>query len=111
VTGTFAVRVRLVDPPDAMRLGSTVTGRMKLASVSGIELPTSALIRADGKVAVWVVDPQASTVSMRNIEVQAQDPARVQVRSGLKEGDLVVTAGVHALRPGQKVRLLETTAS
>jgi len=111
VTGTFVVRVRLRDPPDAMRLGSTVTGRVKLASVSGIELPTSALIRADGKVAVWVVDPKASTVSMRNIEVQAQDPARVQVRSGLKEGDLVVTAGVQALRPGQKVRLLETTAS
>ncbi len=28
VTGTFAVRVRLIDPPAAMRLGSTVTGRM-----------------------------------------------------------------------------------
>lgn len=26
VTGTFAVRVRLIDPPAAMRLGSTVTG-------------------------------------------------------------------------------------
>jgi RND family efflux transporter MFP subunit len=111
VTGTFAVRVALVNPPAEMRLGSTVTGRMKLAAASGIEVPASALIRADGKPAVWVVDPKALTVSARAIEVQAQDPARVQVKSGLKAGDLVVTAGVQALRPGQKVRLLESTAS
>ena len=78
---------------------------------SGIEIPASALVRADGKPAVWVVDPKALTVSTRNIEVQAQDPERVQVGSGLKAGDLVVTAGVQALRPGQKVRLLETAGS
>ena len=29
VTGTFEVRVGLIDPPAAMRLGSTVTGRMQ----------------------------------------------------------------------------------
>jgi len=32
--------------------------------------------------------------------------ARVVVTSGLNPGDVVVTAGVQALRPGQKVRLL-----
>ena len=56
VTGTFAVRVRLIDPPPAMRLGSTVTGRMTLDAVPGIEIPASALVRADGKTAVWVFD-------------------------------------------------------
>jgi hypothetical protein len=29
------------------------------------------------------------------------------VSSGLTRGDVVVTAGVQALRPGQKVRLLD----
>ncbi len=111
VTGTFAVRVALLNPPAEMRLGSTVTGRMKLTTASGIEVPASALIRAGGKPAVWVVDPKTLTVSTRTIEVQAQDPARVQVASGLKAGDLVVTAGVQALRPGQKVRLLGAAGS
>jgi hypothetical protein len=32
----------------------------------------------------------------------------VEVASGLNPGDIVVTAGIQALRPGQKVRLLET---
>lgn len=107
VTGTFAVRVGLVDPPAAMRLGSTVNGRLKFDAATGIEIPATALVRADGKSAVWVVDPQAQTVSLRNIEVQAQDPVSVQVTSGLDNGDRVVTAGVQALRPGQKVRPLE----
>jgi len=111
VTGTFAVRVQLLDAPPAMRLGSTVTGRVKLDSVPGIEIPAAALVRADGGTAVWVVDPAAGTVSMRNITVQSSNATKVQVASGLKPGDVVVTAGVQALRPGQKVRLLETTQS
>ncbi len=111
VTGTFAVRVALADAPAAMRLGSTVTASMKFDATIGIEIPTSALVRAGGKSAVWIVDPAALTVSMHNIEVQAQDANTVQVGSGLSPGDLVVTAGVQALRPGQKVRLLDATQS
>ena len=41
VTGTFQVRVRLIDPPPAMRLGTTVTGRMILDAVPAIEVPTT----------------------------------------------------------------------
>ena len=107
VTGTFAVRVRLIDPPPAMRLGSTVTGRMQLAGAPAIQVPATALVRADGKTAVWVVDKATGTVSLRNIELGGADANNVQVASGLKPGDVVVTAGAQALRPGQKVRLLE----
>jgi RND family efflux transporter MFP subunit len=111
VTGTFAVRVRLIDPPPAMRLGSTVTGRVKLDSAPGIEIPAAALVRADGSTAVWVFDPAAGTVSLRNIAILSSNATSVQVASGLEPGDVVVTAGVQALRPGQKVRPLETTQS
>jgi len=108
VTGTFAVRVRLIDPPAAMRLGSTVTGSVNLDATNAIEIPASALMRSDGTAAVWVVDPQAMTVSLRRVEVQSQDTVSVRIGAGLKAGDLVVTAGVQALHPGQKVRLLGT---
>jgi RND family efflux transporter MFP subunit len=108
VTGTFAVRVRLIDPPAAMRLGSTVTGRMTLDAAPGIEIPASALVRTNGKAAVWIVDAASKTVSLREIGVGASSASAVQVASGLKSGDVVVTAGVQALRPGQKVSLLGT---
>jgi RND family efflux transporter MFP subunit len=107
VTGTFAVRVRLVDPPPAMRLGSTVTGRMKLDAAAGITIPAAALMRADGRTAVWVVDAKTGTVALRNIAVVSSDAATVVVSSGLNPGDVVVIAGVQALRPGQKVRVPE----
>jgi multidrug efflux pump subunit AcrA (membrane-fusion protein) len=68
-------------------------------------------VRADGGAAVWVVDTAASTVSLRNIVVQGSNATTVHVASGLNPGDVVVTAGVQALRPGQKVRLLETSTS
>jgi RND family efflux transporter MFP subunit len=105
-TGTFEVKVGLADPPAAMRLGSTVTGRMQVHGPQGIEIPASALTRNDRQPAVWVVDPATTTVALRNIEVASYDPARVIVAQGLTPGDIIVTAGVQALRPGQKVRLL-----
>ena len=42
VTGTFEIKVGLADPPAAMRLGSTVTGRMQVGGAAGIEVPASA---------------------------------------------------------------------
>jgi RND family efflux transporter MFP subunit len=111
VTGTFAIRVQLKDPPPSMRLGSTVTGRVKLDAAPTIQIPATALMRADGGVAVWVYDPAAGTVATRSITVAGSSQTTVQVASGLNPGDVVVTAGAQALRPGQKVRPLETPQS
>jgi membrane fusion protein, multidrug efflux system len=105
-TGTWQVRVGLTDAPAAMRLGSTVTGRMQVGGAAGIEIPASALTRSQGKPAVWVVDPSAHTVALRSVEVLRYDPVGVLVGQGLESGELVVTAGVQALFPGQKVRVL-----
>jgi RND family efflux transporter MFP subunit len=106
VTRTFEVRVGLADPPQAMLLGATVTGHMEMHATPTVDIPASALTRVNQKPAVWVVDPAKLTVSPRNIEVLRFDPGTVAVASGLDTGEIVVTAGVQALYPGQKVRLL-----
>jgi len=108
LTGTFRIRARINNAPAAMRLGTTVTGRMKLAAAEVIEIPPSAVVRLDRQAAVWVVDAKTGTVAMRNIEIRSSDPNRVEVAAGLNPGDVIVTAGVQALRPGQKVTLLGT---
>ena len=74
-----------------------------------IEIPSSALTEFNGHPAVWIVDPKALTVEIRNVDVLRFDPATVTISQGLDTGDVVVTAGVQALRPGQKVRLLGST--
>lgn len=108
VTGTFRVRIGLDDAPDALRLGSAVVARALFGGEGGIQLPATALTRSEGEPAVWVVDPETNTVSLRIIEVASYAPATVQVGHGLELGEIVVTAGVQALRPGQEVRLLGT---
>jgi RND family efflux transporter MFP subunit len=105
-TRTYQVKVGITNPPEAMRLGATVTGRVKLPAPSGVEVPAGALTEANERPAVWVVDPRSKTVSLRNVDVLRHDPATVVISQGLEIDEIVVTAGVQTLHPGQKVRLL-----
>ena len=106
ITRTFKVRVAVNDPPADMRLGATVSGRIEVDHGHGISVPASALTSTDKGPAVWVVEPDKLTVALKPIEVQRFDPGTVVVSSGLDGGEIIVTAGVQALHPGQKVRLL-----
>jgi membrane fusion protein, multidrug efflux system len=106
VTRTFTVKVGLSDPPAAMRLGATVTGRVQREALATIEIPATALTKVNRQPAVWIVDPASRAVSIRNVDVLRYDPALVAISGGLDVGEIVVTAGVQALHPGQKVRLL-----
>lgn len=105
VTRSFQVKIGLNEPPDSMRLGATVLGQANMVGEGGIELPPTALTTADDKPAVWVVDPKTHEVALRAIRIRQGDSNSILVSDGLKNGERVVTAGVHALRPGQKVRL------
>jgi RND family efflux transporter MFP subunit len=110
-TGTYVVKVGLDNPSDIMRLGATVVGHVRVQSEPVIQLPGTALTQSEGKPAVWVVDPEKKTVSLVPVAVGHYDTFSIVVLDGLRDGDLVVTAGVQALRPGQEVRLLETGAA
>jgi membrane fusion protein, multidrug efflux system len=106
VTRTFEVKVALDEPPPTMRLGATVIGSVTIKSAPAIEIPATALTQFNREPAVWIVDPKNHTVSLRNIELARHDPEAVVVAQGLDAGDIVVTAGVQALHPGEQVRLL-----
>jgi multidrug efflux system membrane fusion protein len=112
-TRTFAVRVSVLDPDPAIRLGMTANvalGESRPEEV--IRLPLSALTQANARPAVWVVDPQSSRVNLRPVEVGAYREDGVTVTAGLKPGEVVVTAGVHKLLAGETVRVVsEAVAS
>jgi len=106
VTRSYRVKIGLADCPKAMRLGATVTGQTRMQVTSGIELPATALTTSHDRPAVWIVDAKTQQVSLRAIELQRQDSSSIVVSRGVERGEIVVTAGVHALRPDQSVRLL-----
>jgi membrane fusion protein, multidrug efflux system len=108
MTRTFQVRVSLQNPPEAMRLGSTVIGTIELLSPAVIAVPASALTRAGQSPALWIVDPATSTVSLRTVDILRFDSDRAIISHGLDPDDVVVTGGVQALHPGQRVAPIRT---
>ncbi|BCM17035.1 efflux RND transporter periplasmic adaptor subunit [Mesorhizobium sp. J8] len=106
-TRTRRVRLTLVNPPSSFRLGSTITATRMTKVNPTIELPISALLEKDGSDKVWVVDPQSSSVSAREIKVASKSGGSFTVAEGLEARMRVVTAGVHSLSEGQKVKVPE----
>jgi RND family efflux transporter MFP subunit len=108
-TRTYTVRVSLPDAPPQMRLGANVVGTVTLDQARTVTIPGSALFQKDGKAAVWLVEKD-HTVQLKQIAVDRYQGDWVVVGSGLDQGDVVVTAGVQKLLPGQKVSLAEGDA-
>lgn len=106
-TRTFPARVALIDPPATVALGMTASVSFATpASSPVIALPLQALMSEGGVTHAWVVDPVSETVRRIPLDVVNVAGNEVVVNGGLNTGDIVVTAGVHQLKEGQKVRLL-----
>ena len=72
------------------------------------EIPVQALFNSGGdKSSVWVFEPKSETVTQQVVFVKKLNRQSVEISGGLKSGQWIVTAGVHHLQPGQKVRLLQ----
>lgn len=105
VTRTFLIKAD-VGHIKGLRLGQTASVLVELPRVEGIaKLPLSSLREDQGKTSVWVVDPNTLTVALQAVQVAGTEGNDVVIGSGLVPGQVVVTAGVHVLNPGQKVKL------
>jgi multidrug efflux system membrane fusion protein len=103
-TRTYTVKVAIPASPD-VRLGMTAV--VLLSRKSGdahVHVPLSALVRDRGATGLWVVDK--GVVHLMPVQVAGVDGNDVLVAGGIQPGQTVVTAGVHLLKEGQKVRIL-----
>ena len=105
-TRTFAVRVSIVAPDAGVQWGMTANVVLEgRGDTSAALVPSSAIYHAtDGAPAVWIYDPKAGTVNLRAVTLDAFREDGALVSSGLRDGELVVAAGVHKLRAGQHVK-------
>lgn len=102
-TRTFQVKADL--PAADLQLGQTASVIIDLPRVDGVaKLPLSAVTEQGGKTSVWLVDKATMTVRAQPVEVLGAEGNTVLVSSGLNPGQIVVTAGVHVLTAGQKVK-------
>lgn len=105
-TRTYRVKAAIPLPPATLRLGMTVTVTISnLTARPAITLPATALFQKGHDAAVWVVR-EDQTLELRPVNVARYESDRVYIAQGLRTGERVVTAGVHRLAAGEKVRAL-----
>ena len=105
LTRTFTVKLAL-DKAEALPLGITLNVHAPQLAGSQpevLKVPTSAIRQEGAQAAVWVFDPQTSTVNSQIVQVATADGNEVVIAAGLRPGQQIVSAGVHVLSPGQKV--------
>lgn len=102
-TRTYKVRVSLLNPPPDVKLGMTaavsLTGN---AARPAFTIPLAALYQTGDTPAVWVLNDNILT--LRPIQIGPFGNGSIQVLAGLQPGDQIVTAGVHKLKEGQRVK-------
>ena len=104
ITRTYEVKVSLVNPPSSVKLGMTATADVAGSSNDkSIYIPLSAIYQTGDTPSVWVL--QNEIVTLRPIKLGSYGDNTVEVLDGLNEKDVIVTAGVHKLKEGQKVNV------
>lgn len=105
-TRAFDVRVIIVDPDAAVKLGMTAGVSFSDNSADEIIVPSTALTQLNGKNSVWVITLQADKTGIANPREVTTGPyseAGVVIKSGLQANEMVAIAGVHTLLSDQKV--------
>jgi multidrug efflux system membrane fusion protein len=103
---TYAVRVAIDTPPQAMRLGMTALVALTIeGETTPMVVPLTALTEENGNQIAFVVDTTTKVVRKTAVTVAGIAEGGAHIASGLRAGDLIVTAGVQFLQDGMRIRL------
>ena len=112
-TQTYAVKFVMDDPEDITVLPGMSTKVIAIDKLSSdstdIYVPAHAVLEDSSGRYVYLADAteaDQAAISRRGVVVGALNENGIQVVQGLKEGDLVVTAGMSKLSEGMAVRLM-----
>jgi membrane fusion protein, multidrug efflux system len=109
-TRTYAARFSLEAADPGLSLGMSGTVQFSQNQATSIVVPNTALYTRDNTVKVWLVDKASQTVKAVAVKLGASTNDGVVIETGLKAGDIVVTAGANLLLAGQKVKLFNEAA-
>ena len=108
-SGTFRVVCAFDNAPE-LRPG--MFGRIEVVydqRQDALTVPRVALIEDEGEPAVYVV--KGNKAQRRAVQIGYSNGEFAEIRSGLKEGDQVVTAGKVAIRDGTEVQVIDTAGA
>lgn len=104
-TRTFPARIRLLDPPDGVRLGMTarVVAQTPADAATGaaLRVPLAAVGNQGAGAYVWVVAD--GRLSRRAVQIGEFGETGATIAGGLQAGETIVAAGIAQLHEGQAV--------
>jgi RND family efflux transporter MFP subunit len=114
LTRTYQARYSLGGVGENAPLGATVTVELDGANANGAvqqyEIPIGALYDTGTGTSVWVINPDTSSLSRRQIEVAKLGSETALVSKGLKSGELILALGAHLVTEGERVKTLPAPA-
>ncbi|MCK7596645.1 efflux RND transporter periplasmic adaptor subunit [Microbulbifer sp. CAU 1566] len=104
-TRAFTVRARLDNPRGELKPGMLLRVRIISNPRQALTIPEAALVPLAGDQSVFVVKQTEGghIVQRREVEIGHRYQGKVEVLSGLAQGDQVVTRGTLHIRDGQEV--------
>jgi RND family efflux transporter MFP subunit len=107
---TFRVKLQMTGSIEPVRLGMSGDAILppavggSSATAQTYTLPATAIFHEANHPAVWIVTGNDSTLQLRKVNVSSYTDQTSVVTAGLKDGDMVVLAGVHTVYAGQHVK-------
>ena len=103
---TIEVWVKVPNKDESLKAGTPVRVSIKSKTVKdALVVPKEAVLtEPDGKHTIMVVDSN-DVAHQREVKTGISDDGKVQIVSGLKAGETVVTNGAYAMADGTKVKI------
>lgn len=107
---TRTIRVRAILPNSDRRLVPGVLMNIELFKNprEAVAIKEEGLVPIGTDTYVFVVDQDKKVVERRRIQTGSRRPGLVEITTGLKPGELVITDGTIKLRPGAAIELQRT---
>ena len=105
-TGTVKAKARFANGALALFPGQFVNVRLQLATIdNAVVVPVTALRHSNDGDYVYVLNAAERTVSLRTVQRGQATADSIQIASGLKAGEQVITEGADRLKDGASVTL------
>lgn len=101
-TRTAQIEVEIPNPGHRLKPGMYARVHLTIEQRSNaLTVPSNALVNIEGRRGVFLAEN--NTAAFRPVDVGIEEPARVEVLSGVKDNDRVITTGAAALQNGDRI--------
>ena len=109
-TRSFIARAELPNPEGALRPGMLLTVTILVRERDSFAVPELSVLAAGDTTYVYVLSQSEDgtpAAERREVDLGVRDDGVIEILSGLALGDVVVAEGVHRVRPGMPLRLVD----